>query len=307
MLAAGKPVIAVEYVSGAKEVANVEAEAAAAGVWYYIANPNFNLDGVDTEGFTSLTGAVVTSADATPAWADLGTDQVADITLTLTKVVNVTGTPTLSLNDGGTATYLSGSGTNTLTFEYTIAVGQNTKNLAVTGVKLPASASVVDAAGNAANFSSVPGRLNGRLVVDTSRPRTAIGTGTGQTVYARTGSDVVTLSGGNATLVFNGRNDIAFLGGSANPVNATIDDQSQGLTVYVLNGGIDKISGLATDSTAVIDLLGGLGGYTSVSKVLSAIKTDPAGGALLPLGSGHSIDFTGVAPAELHAANFLVG
>ncbi len=35
------------------------------------------------------------------------------------------------------------------------------------------------------------------------------------------GSDVVTLSGGNATLVFNGRNDIAFLGGSANPVNAT--------------------------------------------------------------------------------------
>ena len=64
---------------------------------------------------------------------------------------------------------------------------------------------------------------------------------------------------------------------------------------------------LATDSTAVIDLLGGLGGYTSVSKVLSAIKTDHAGGALLPLGSGHSIDFTGVAPAELHAANFLVG
>ena len=31
------------------------------------------------------------------------------------------GTPTLTLNDGGTATYVSGSGTNALTFSYTVA------------------------------------------------------------------------------------------------------------------------------------------------------------------------------------------
>ena len=36
------------------------------------------------------------------------------------------GTPTLTLNDGGTATYASGSGTNALTFSYTVARGQNT-------------------------------------------------------------------------------------------------------------------------------------------------------------------------------------
>ena len=41
--------------------------------------------------------------------------------------VNTTGgTPKLALNDGGTATYVSGSGTNALTFSYTVAAGQNT-------------------------------------------------------------------------------------------------------------------------------------------------------------------------------------
>ena len=30
------------------------------------------------------------------------------------------GTPTLTLNDGGTATYIGGSGTNALTFSYTV-------------------------------------------------------------------------------------------------------------------------------------------------------------------------------------------
>ena len=34
------------------------------------------------------------------------------------------GTPTLTLNDGGTATYTGGSGTNALTFSYTVAAGR---------------------------------------------------------------------------------------------------------------------------------------------------------------------------------------
>ena len=47
--------------------------------------------------------------------------------------VNTTGgTPTLTLNDGGTATYTAGSGTNALTFSYTVGAGQNTADLTVT-------------------------------------------------------------------------------------------------------------------------------------------------------------------------------
>ena len=36
------------------------------------------------------------------------------------------GTPTLTLNDGGTATYTGGSRHQCLTFSYTVGAGQNT-------------------------------------------------------------------------------------------------------------------------------------------------------------------------------------
>ena len=62
------------------------------------------------------------------------------------------GTPTLTLNDGGTATYVSGSGTNALSFSYTVGAGQNTAGLTATAVNLNAAA-ITDGAGNAANLS----------------------------------------------------------------------------------------------------------------------------------------------------------
>src|SRR3974390_348051 len=67
--------------------------------------------------------------------------------------VNETGgSPTLSLNDGGTATYVGGSGTNALTFSYTVAAGPKTPALATTAGNLN-GATIKDAAGNAANLS----------------------------------------------------------------------------------------------------------------------------------------------------------
>ena len=75
------------------------------------------------------------------------------LTLNLSEAVTVAGgTPTLTLNDGGTATYTGGSGTNALTFSYTVAAGQNTADLAVTAVNL-GTATVKDGAGNAANLT----------------------------------------------------------------------------------------------------------------------------------------------------------
>ncbi len=41
------------------------------------------------------------------------------------------GTPTLTLNDGGTATYVSGTGTSALTFTYTVRTSDNTSDLTV--------------------------------------------------------------------------------------------------------------------------------------------------------------------------------
>ena len=62
------------------------------------------------------------------------------------------GTPTLTLNDGGVATYVSGSGTSALTFTYTVAAGQDTAALAATAVNLN-GATVRDSTGTAANLA----------------------------------------------------------------------------------------------------------------------------------------------------------
>ena len=59
------------------------------------------------------------------------------LTLNLSSAVTVAGgTPTLTLNDGGTATYTESSGSNALTFSYTVGADQNTADLAVTAVNL---------------------------------------------------------------------------------------------------------------------------------------------------------------------------
>jgi Ca2+-binding RTX toxin-like protein len=55
------------------------------------------------------------------------------LVVAFSQVVTVVGgSPTLSLNSGGTASLTSGSGTNTLTFTYTVAAGQTAADLAVT-------------------------------------------------------------------------------------------------------------------------------------------------------------------------------
>ena len=76
------------------------------------------------------------------------------MTLKLSEVVTVAGTPTLALNSGGTATYISGSGTDTLTFIYTVGPNDTTvPSLTITAVNLPAGATISDAAGNTADLS----------------------------------------------------------------------------------------------------------------------------------------------------------
>src|SRR5947208_2555522 len=64
-------------------------------------------------------GPVLPAVKQATASPGTGTEHVGDtITLTLgfSEAVTVTGTPTLSLNDGAKASYVGGSGTSALTF-----------------------------------------------------------------------------------------------------------------------------------------------------------------------------------------------
>src|SRR5205085_843262 len=79
------------------------------------------------------------------------------------------GTPALALNDGGAATYTGGSGSNSLTFSYTVTAGQNTPDLTVTAFNLN-GATVRDAAGNNANLAGAVTNPFGILTIDTVAP-----------------------------------------------------------------------------------------------------------------------------------------
>ena len=100
----------------------------------------------------AVSSVVATGTGITNGTGDLNAGHVVTLTVNLSEAVTVSGgTPTLTLNDGGTATYASGSGTSALTFTYTVAAGQTAADLAVTAVNLHRARST-DGAGNAANL-----------------------------------------------------------------------------------------------------------------------------------------------------------
>ena len=115
------------------------------------------------DGATLVAAAGFKSPIVSEASAPAGTYSAGNtITLTLyaSEAVTVSGTPTLTLNDGGTATYKSGSGTNALTFSYTVASGQNTSALALTAV----NGTITDLDGHALSTSSLPATFAGVVV-----------------------------------------------------------------------------------------------------------------------------------------------
>ena len=88
---------------------------------------NLSLTGLTQTGpQIDTTAPTISSIVESPSSGDLNAGKVVTMTLDMSEVVTVNttgGSPTLTLNDGGTATYVSGSGTNALTFSYTVLAG----------------------------------------------------------------------------------------------------------------------------------------------------------------------------------------
>lgn len=89
---------------------------------------------------------------------------VIDIQLTFSNVVTVTGSPTLLMETGTTdqaAVYTGGSGTNVLTFNYTIVAGDNTNDLDYASINALSlnGGTIIGASGNALLLLPKPGNL----------------------------------------------------------------------------------------------------------------------------------------------------
>jgi hypothetical protein len=113
----------------------------------------------------------VNAVSTSPASGNEPAGSVVTFTVALNEAVNVVGgTPTLTLNDGGAATYSGGSGSTALTFKYTVASGENTADLAVTAVDRH-GATLREAAGNDADLTNAVTNPAGILQIDTLAPR----------------------------------------------------------------------------------------------------------------------------------------
>src|SRR5205085_1287629 len=104
---------------------------------------------------------------------DLNANHVVTLTVNFSTAVTVNasgGSPTLTINDGGSATYTGGCGSSALTFSYTVAAGQNTPDLTVSAFNLN-GATVTRGAGDAADLSPAPNYYPaGTLQISTRAP-----------------------------------------------------------------------------------------------------------------------------------------
>src|SRR6185503_11322566 len=156
----------------------------------------------------------ITSTSANGAYA---AGAVIPITVTFTEAVTVTGTPRLTLNSGAVVDYSSGSGTTTLTFNYTVAAGQNSADLDYSSATALAlnGGTIRDAGGNNATLTlAAPGAsgslgANKNIVIGTVIPVTVtfseavIVTGTPR-LALNSGATIDYVSGsGTSALLFN--------------------------------------------------------------------------------------------------------
>ena len=129
-----------------------------------------SLGGPQIDTTAPTVSSVATSGNGiTNGNGDVDAGNTVELTVNFSENVTVNGTPVLKLNDGGTATYTGGSGTSVLTFTYLVGAGQNTADLAVSGLALN-GATIKDGAGNNAVLSGARSNPPGILKIDTTSP-----------------------------------------------------------------------------------------------------------------------------------------
>ena len=205
---------------------------------YTQVNPSF-IESVSTsddiaEGYTFNTttdGASPVVRNVTSSNLD-GTYTLTDLVVVVVEFsenVVVTGNPRIALNSGGIAYYSSGTGSDTLNFNYTVGAGQNSADIDYTAINALtlAGGTINDGVGNNAVLTlPIPGGAgslgqNKDIVIDTPPSVTDV-TATNPNDYYNAGTNI------DINIVFN--ESVSVTGGPP-----TLDLNSGGTAIY--NGG----------------------------------------------------------------------
>jgi hypothetical protein len=221
--------------------------------------------------------------------------------------VFVTGRPTLALSDGATATYASGSGGNTLTFNYTVATGETTNGNKLDYASANAltlnGGTILDSLNNPANLTlPAPGAAgslsaNKTIVINAVQPAvTGISSPIANGTYGVTTTIPITVTFTTAVVV-TGTPKLALSdGGTASYASGS------GTAVLTFNytpayGETTNGNKLDYASANALSLNGG-----TINDVLNnpANLTLPAPGAANSLSANKSIIIDAVAPTVVH-------
>ena len=310
---------------GASRDALITFTATSTGTYYLQARDYYGF-GTGSYSLQALVNAVDTTAPIVSSIVygtndgALALGETVALNVTLSEAVNVTGTSSLALANGGTATYVGGTGTNTLTFSYTPAVGQGTSDLA-TASSGALSGTITDLVGNAVTASGFNAiNPSGTLAVDAAVPTVTItdatpGTATGNVTYTLKFSETVT---GLTTSDFSLTNGtIASLSGSgtrytlvASPAAGTQGNMAMALNAVAVTDAAGNPNAQFSASDQAIDTLAptvttfsptdGLTGVTLASNiVLTFSETIARGTGSIQIRSGSA---TGTVVETFNAA-----
>ncbi|SDE74507.1 DUF4347 domain-containing protein [Rhodospira trueperi] len=280
------------------------------------ATPSYTLDIRATDGTTNsdVTVTVNVTDDVGPTVASVasssgnGTYKAGDtitVTVQFDEVVTVTGTPLLTLETGATdrtATYASGSGTNTLSFTYTVQAGDTSTDLDYTATTALAlnGGTIKDSAGNDATLTLAnPGTAgslgaNAALVVDAVAPTVAaVSSSSANGPYGVGDTITVTVQFDEAVTV------------TGTPTLTLETGTTERTATYASGSGTDTLSFTYTvqagDTSADLDYTGTdalalNGGTIEDSAGNNATLTLPSPGAAGSLGANKALVVDGTAP-----------
>ena len=185
-----------------------------------------------------VTSIVTSGAGVSSGSGDLNAGNIVNLTVNFSSNVTVdttNGSPTLTLNDGGLATYVGGSGTSAIAFSYTVGSGQNTPDLVVASLNLN-GATIRDVTANNANLTGATNyNPAGALQIDTAAPTIAISTIASNNIISATKASQGFKISGSTTGVENGQSVLVNILNSASVIvdSYTTQDTSNAWSVSV--------------------------------------------------------------------------
>ncbi|SED63446.1 protein of unknown function [Rhizobiales bacterium GAS188] len=227
--------------NSANQVASLDFQTSSLG------SPGFQATGDGATGIFIITApsvsSIVTSgAGITNGNGALNAGKIVNLTVNFSEAVTVAGgVPTLALNDGGTASYIGGTGTTALTFSYTVATGQNTPDLVVSSFN-PNGATVQDGAKTNADLSGATNyNPAGILQIETTAPAVTITSAGGVTIQA---TQIVTGTVG----IDDAGSTVTVFDGSTRAGTATVQANGSWSAGITLANGANTLTAQDTDA-----------------------------------------------------------